>query len=218
MEYWRQAKETGIAALIALFVAGVHVFLGFEQKNGAILGLFAFCGFLIFSPVAAVVWNELRSKSSFSVEAWATTLSAGFILYVTATISGRAIMADQLTPQIYFLILILSFITGHCIVHVKARLHLRPKLQPSNPFRTVRVDNVFVFALCLTAIVPILHATQHLRKGQPLDREIYKDLWYVFFIFCILTCPKPGTFVKNLPWFVSMGALLGWQSGKFLWP
>ena len=218
MEYRRQAKETGGAALIAVFVAGVHVFLGFDQKSGAILGFLAFCGFLIFYPVATFIWNEIRSKSSFSVEAWATTLSAGFILYVTITISGRAIMADQLTPQIYFLILILSFITGHCIVHVKARLHLRPKLQPSNPFRTVRVDNVFVFALCLTAIVPILHATQHLREGQPLDREIHKDLWYVFFIFCILTCPKPGTFVKNLPWFVSMGALLGWQSGKFLWP
>ena len=168
--------------------------------------------------MATFIWNEIRSKSSFSVEAWATTLSAGFILYVTTTISGRAIMADQLTPQIYFLILILSFITGHCIVHVKARLHLRPKLQPSNPFRTVRVDNVFVFALCLTAIVPILHATQHLREGQPLDREIYKDLWHVFFIFSILTLPKPGTFVKNLPWVVSMGALLGWQTGQFLWP
>ncbi len=218
MEYRRQAKETGGAALIAVFVAGVHVFLGFDQKSGAILGFFAFCGFLIFYPVATFIWNEIRSKSSFSVEAWATTLSAGFILYVTTTISGRAIMADQLTPQIYFLILILSFITGHCIVHVKARLHLRPKLQPSNPFRTVRVDNVFVFALCLTAICPILHATQHLREGQPLDREIYKDLWHVFFIFSILTLPKPGTFVKNLPWVVSMGALLGWQTGQFLWP
>ena len=126
---------------------------------------------------------------------------------------GRSIDAPNL-----FLILILSFIGGHCIVHVKARLHLRPKLQPSNPFKTVRVDNVFVFALCLTAIVPILHATQHLREGQPLDREIYKDLWHVFFIFSILTLPKPGTFVKNLPWVVSMGALLGWQTGQFRWP
>ncbi len=135
MEYRRQAKETGGAALIAVFVAGVHVFLGFDQKSGAILGFFAFCGFLIFYPVATFIWNEIRSKSSFSVEAWATTLSAGFILYVTITISGRAIMADQLTPQIYFLILILSFIGGHCIVHVKARLHLHPKLQPSNPFK-----------------------------------------------------------------------------------
>ena len=42
MEYWRQAKETSIAAMIALFVAGVHVFLGFDQKNEAILGLLLF--------------------------------------------------------------------------------------------------------------------------------------------------------------------------------
>ena len=36
------AKETGGAALIAVFIAGVHVFLGFDQKSGAILGFFAF--------------------------------------------------------------------------------------------------------------------------------------------------------------------------------
>ena len=42
MEYRRQAKETGGAALIAVFVAGVHVFLGFDQKSGAILGFFVF--------------------------------------------------------------------------------------------------------------------------------------------------------------------------------
>ena len=42
MEYCRQAKETGGAAMIAVFVAGVHVFLGFDQKNEAILGLLLF--------------------------------------------------------------------------------------------------------------------------------------------------------------------------------
>ena len=90
MNYFFKQFEQLVALISALLIGK-----SFQKiKNGAILGLFAFCGFLIFSPVAAVVWNELRSKSSFSVEAWATTLSAGFILYVTATISGWAIMAD----------------------------------------------------------------------------------------------------------------------------
>ena len=169
----------------------------------------AFCGF-IFYPVATLFKRMIKILFLRWVEPRERCHLIRHRNDFRAGNYGRSIDA-----QIYFLILILSFTGSHFIVHVKASLHLRPKLQLSNPFKTVRVDNVFVFALCLTATVSILHATQHLREGQPLDREIYKDLWYVFFIFCILTLPDRHI-CKNLR--RNNWASAGLANGQFLWP